>query len=128
VLLGKGTEVRLADAGLARFMHRDYMAAESSVGPFTWTVRPPLGRLAPGWGCPVCQLRVCALPTAYTGSLGGSLPELLDFDMMQSRLVKQLQGAKTAVVAVRRRQRSSTACRRPPPPTSGPWASCCTSC
>ena len=38
VLLGKGTEVRLADAGLARFMHLDYMAAESSVGPFTWTV------------------------------------------------------------------------------------------
>jgi hypothetical protein len=45
VLLGKGTEVRLADAGLARFMHRNYMAAESSVGAFTWTVGPTLGRM-----------------------------------------------------------------------------------
>ncbi len=39
VLIGSGGAVKLADAGLAAFLHRDYIAAESAVGPFAWTVR-----------------------------------------------------------------------------------------
>ena len=81
VLLGTGTEVRLADAGLARFMHRDYVAAESSVGAFTWTVRPPLERPAPKLGMRclprirtaqhlqrggACSLRMAAVLSCWT--------------------------------------------------------------
>ena len=39
VLLGdNGRDVKLADAGLAAFMHHDYMAAKSNLGPFIYTV------------------------------------------------------------------------------------------
>jgi hypothetical protein len=39
VLLGdNGRDVKLADAGLSAFMHHDYMAAKSNIGPFIYTV------------------------------------------------------------------------------------------
>ncbi len=39
MLLGEGRDAKLADAGLAAFMHHDYMAAKSNLGRFIWTVR-----------------------------------------------------------------------------------------
>ncbi len=39
MLIGSGGAVKLGDAGLAAILHRDYIAAESAVGPFAWTVR-----------------------------------------------------------------------------------------
>ena len=39
MLLGdNGRDVKLADAGLSAFMHHDYMAAKSNIGPFIYTV------------------------------------------------------------------------------------------
>lgn len=39
MLLGdNGQDVKLADAGLASFIHHDYRAAKSNLGPFIYTV------------------------------------------------------------------------------------------
>lgn len=46
VLLGdNGRDVKLADAGLSAFMHHDYMAAKSNIGPFIYTVGHSLRHL-----------------------------------------------------------------------------------
>ena len=133
VLLGTGTEVRLADAGLARFMHHDYMAAESSVGAFTWTVRPPPGASGSQSGDALLAPHLHSTAPAARGSVlskDGCRSELLDCDMYAAVATagSKLHPAEHCHSVIHRRRRWSTACRQRPPPTSGPWASCCTSC
>ncbi len=43
VLLGRTFTAKLADVGLAKFLHKDYLSAAKSVGTFAWSVRldPP---------------------------------------------------------------------------------------
>ena len=43
VLLGRTYIAKLADVGLAKFLHKDYLSAAKSGGTFAWSVRaaPP---------------------------------------------------------------------------------------
>lgn len=41
VLLGRTYIAKLADVGLAKFLHKDYLSAAKSVGTFAWSVRDP---------------------------------------------------------------------------------------
>ena len=54
VLLGRNSTAKLADVGLAKFLHKDYLSVAKSVGTFAWSVSrsclsscAPFGRTAP---------------------------------------------------------------------------------
>ena len=38
VLLGRNNLAKLADVGLAKFLHKDYLSVAKSVGTFAWSV------------------------------------------------------------------------------------------
>lgn len=38
VLLGRNSCAKLADVGLAKFLHKDYLSLAKSVGTFAWSV------------------------------------------------------------------------------------------
>lgn len=40
VLLGRNNLAKLADVGLAKFLHKDYLSVAKSVGTFAWSVSP----------------------------------------------------------------------------------------
>jgi serine/threonine protein kinase len=46
VLLGRNNTAKLADVGLAKFLHKDYLSVAKSVGTFAWSVSPSH---LPGW-------------------------------------------------------------------------------
>ena len=59
VLLGRNSAAKLADVGLAKFLHKDYLSVAKSVGTFAWSVSPLIretGRMAGDAGAPLVHL------------------------------------------------------------------------
>jgi serine/threonine protein kinase len=52
VLLGRNNAAKLADVGLAKFLHKDYLSVAKSVGTFAWSVSAPPPQLAGGTSAP----------------------------------------------------------------------------
>jgi hypothetical protein len=69
VLLGRNNLAKLADVGLAKFLHKDYLSVAKSVGTFAWSVSPSDNFELASWrracfyeGSNTCRMDVMALP------------------------------------------------------------------
>ncbi len=51
MLLGADCAAKIADVGLAKLQHHDYLSAQQTVGTFTWSVRATTADLSYGRAC-----------------------------------------------------------------------------